>query len=217
MDMLRTHQQASSLVWINGYAGVGKLTVARELVRLYRPGEALLIDNHQLIDPVAARIQRGDPHYYIERQKERQKAFERWVLSGNETQRVFIFTGKSFAGCCRFEARTNSITVDCQSDNELGRDVSKEYQDVAAKSKRQFIPVLLDCDHDENIKRATSVERRISRTTKLAEPDLLKKIRKEEDMLTFGLPSELILDITNLSPAAAARLLHKHIAALNTV
>ena len=109
MDIIRTainrsqaEKRTHPLIWINGYPGVGKLSVARELVRLFKGGEALLIDNHSLIDPVAANFDRDDPQYYIERQKEREYAFERWILHNRKTHRVIIFTGKSFTSCCNF-------------------------------------------------------------------------------------------------------------------
>lgn len=48
-------------IYINGFPGVGKLTIARELQKLLPKAE--LIDNHQLIDPVAAIFERTDPEY----------------------------------------------------------------------------------------------------------------------------------------------------------
>lgn len=64
-------------VYINGYPGVGKLTIAKELryarfmsmliSRLLMPG-ARLLDNHKLIDPAAALFERGAPEYQPLRQ-----------------------------------------------------------------------------------------------------------------------------------------------------
>ncbi|KAI5365851.1 putative P-loop containing nucleoside triphosphate hydrolase [Septoria linicola] len=82
------------LVWINGFPGVGKLTIARELVKFYEQQDVVLIDNHQLIDPVAAKWKRDDPKYYTERRRERLRALGRWVLPAEECQRLVVFTGK---------------------------------------------------------------------------------------------------------------------------
>lgn len=90
---METAKRPMPLVWINGFPGVGKLTVARELLKLYTNKQFVLVDNHQLIDPVAARFERDDPKYYAERRKERQNALERWVLNENETYRLIVFTG----------------------------------------------------------------------------------------------------------------------------
>lgn len=53
------------LVWINGFPGTGKLTIARELINIisgmddgpdHVQPQPLLLDNHQLIDPVEKRL-----------------------------------------------------------------------------------------------------------------------------------------------------------------
>ena len=103
------------------------------------------------------------------------------------------------------------MTADCLADNQRDRDTSKEYIDIAAKSNRLFVPILLQCNEDEHIKRATSFNRRIPTQTKLTDPELLKKIREEETLLTFGIPSEMILDITKESPKEAARAIFRHV------
>ncbi|KAK1766698.1 hypothetical protein QBC33DRAFT_83827 [Phialemonium atrogriseum] len=47
-------------IYINGYPGVGKLTVAKELEKLI-PGSKIY-HNHLLIDPVAPLVERTSPH-----------------------------------------------------------------------------------------------------------------------------------------------------------
>lgn len=48
-------------IYINGFPGVGKLTVAKELQTLLPNAE--VVDNHRLIDPVAAIYERSHPRY----------------------------------------------------------------------------------------------------------------------------------------------------------
>lgn len=55
-----TMAQVPPLLWINGFPGSGKLTIAKKIVKL-SAGDTVLIDNHQLIDPVAAKISRDPP------------------------------------------------------------------------------------------------------------------------------------------------------------
>jgi hypothetical protein len=62
------------LVYINAFPGTGKLTTARALVSLLT--NSLLLGNHTLIDPVAARFSRDHPAYRHERRKERDRAFK---------------------------------------------------------------------------------------------------------------------------------------------
>ncbi|CAK1363973.1 unnamed protein product [Cercospora beticola] len=192
---MESAESPKPLVWINGFPGVGKLTVARELLMLYTKAQVVLIDNHQLIDPVAARLQRDDPEYYVERRKERQKALERWALNRDERHRLVVFT-------------------DYQSKNELSSAVGAEYKDAALRAGRVFIPVVLHCDQSENLKRAVSTERQESGTTKLTDVEILAELRAEHVMLTFDQPTQLGLDVSELSPSVAARKLYEHIACI---
>lgn len=61
---------AAPLVWINGFPGLGKLTIAKILAA--RDTNIILVDNHQMIDPVEAKISRDHPDYQTERQRHRQ-------------------------------------------------------------------------------------------------------------------------------------------------
>ncbi|USW54058.1 Putative P-loop containing nucleoside triphosphate hydrolase [Septoria linicola] len=193
-----SYLQEQPLVWINGFPGVGKLTIARELVKFYEQQDVVLIDNHQLIDPVAAKWKRDDPEYYTERRRERLRALGRWVLPAEECQRLVVFT-------------------DCRSDDELGTAVGKEYEQAAAAAAaasggRVFIPILLLCEEVDNLQRATSTERQGSGTTKLTDLEVVRQLRAQHTMLTFDLPTQLTLDISMLSVAEAALKLYEHIA-----
>lgn len=89
--MPSTKTPAAPLVWINGFPGVGKLTVATEVAA--RIPDAILIDNHKMIDPVAAKFSRDHPEYQSERRKVRQATFQSIVQSQQNRERVVIFTG----------------------------------------------------------------------------------------------------------------------------
>ena len=82
------------LVWINGFPGSGKLTVARVLTDKLRDEKGVLIENHQLIDPVEAKIPREHPDYQKERQLQRRIAFTDYVENVALRSRIIIFTGK---------------------------------------------------------------------------------------------------------------------------
>ncbi|EHK45326.1 uncharacterized protein TrAtP1_003604 [Trichoderma atroviride] len=180
----------SPVLWINGFPGTGKLTIARELARIYIP--SILIDNHQLIDPVAARYSRDHPQYQIERKRRREWAFENFVWEPTRLSAV-IFT-------------------DFQSDNELGTDTAQEYRDAAQKAGRPFIPVYLSCEIEANIMRATSAERAQGTTTKLTCPDTIKDLRTKCKLFQFGDPyEEFHIDTTNLAPREAALMIRAHI------
>jgi hypothetical protein len=80
------------VVWINGFPGIGKLTVSRKIVELVGQDQILLIDNHQLIDPV--KLPRSHPEYQILRKAERTKVFEKYVLKPEACPKIIIFTGE---------------------------------------------------------------------------------------------------------------------------
>jgi hypothetical protein len=81
-------------VWVNGFPDSGKLTVTRVLTELLGKEELILIDKHQLIDPVEAKIPRDHPDYLKERQLQRSIAFTEYVDSAAMRSRTIIFTGR---------------------------------------------------------------------------------------------------------------------------
>jgi len=84
--------KAAPLVWINGFPGSGKLTVATAIAML-REG-VIVLDNHKLIDPVEARISRTHPDYQRERQSYRKAILDEYVCGAAMLSRLVIFTGK---------------------------------------------------------------------------------------------------------------------------
>ncbi|RFU75587.1 hypothetical protein TARUN_6647 [Trichoderma arundinaceum] len=146
---------ARPVVWINAFPGTGKLTIAREFALVHKP--SILIDNHQLIDPVAARLSRDHPQYQTERRRERERAFNRYVLDPASLSKTVIFT-------------------DFQTDNELGQATAQEYWQAAQKAGRPFVPIYLSCDVEANIERATSSERTQGTTTKLTDASIIRDL-----------------------------------------
>ncbi|WQF80681.1 Putative P-loop containing nucleoside triphosphate hydrolase [Colletotrichum destructivum] len=66
-------KEGAPVVWLNGYPGTGKLTVATAL-----------------IDQV--KISRRNPRYWDARKTERRLVFEKYVLSNSHKDRIVIFT-----------------------------------------------------------------------------------------------------------------------------
>jgi hypothetical protein len=82
------------LVWINGFPGTGKHTIAKLFATLLDEGDPLLIDNHSLIDPVEAKFSRDHPNYQQERRRGREAAFKSFVEDPAFRTRIVIFTGE---------------------------------------------------------------------------------------------------------------------------
>jgi len=212
------------LVWVNGFPGSGKLTVLRVLVGLFGVGQVVLIDNHQLIDPVEATTPREHPVYQRQRKLQREKVFHEYVANPEMASCIIIFTGKLSIVCTRvfpeialvlfsggpscMIINTRSLTfrqqTDFQSENELGRSVAREYQSSSATSGRPFLPIIITCDVNENRRRVAASERVSSGTGKLLSVDVLQDLRDRCELFSFKINEEIHLDITNLSPTQAA-------------
>jgi adenylylsulfate kinase-like enzyme len=82
---------AAPLIWINGFPGSGKRTVAMAVAKLHE--NAILQDNHKLINPVEAKMSRSHPDYQKERKLQRELAFEQYVCDPAMFSSMIIFTG----------------------------------------------------------------------------------------------------------------------------
>ncbi|KAF2806103.1 uncharacterized protein BDZ99DRAFT_349075, partial [Mytilinidion resinicola] len=85
------------LIWINAFPGTGKLTISKLLIPLRSPTKAILIDNHQLIDPVSILYARDHPSYQTERKHLRDLAFTSHVEDPSTFHRIAIFTATPLA------------------------------------------------------------------------------------------------------------------------
>src|ERR1700737_2018656 len=152
------HEKAAPFIYINGHAGVGKLSVAQKLVPfLGQP--AKLLDNHLLIDPVAALLERTSKEYQPLRKLVRDTILSAIVNSNELKGTIIIFT-------------------DSQSSNTEGSSVAKEYEEAAKSRGSQFLSFRLECDEDEYLRRAMSEDRKQSRATKLTDEKIIRQLRQ---------------------------------------
>ncbi|KDN69430.1 hypothetical protein CSUB01_05347 [Colletotrichum sublineola] len=183
----------SPFIYINGYPGVGKLTVAKELSKLLP--KAKVFSNHLLIDLAAAVFDRPAEEYQPLRQ-----ALRREVLTS-------IATAKS-------TREVTEIFTDQQSSSNLGSSSARDYQNAASIRGSPFISVVLHCELEQNLTRAAGGDRDKGFNTKLTDPDILRSIREREDIFRFQDEYELELDVTQLSPGEAAAKICDHVAAV---
>ncbi|OIW23597.1 hypothetical protein CONLIGDRAFT_637563 [Coniochaeta ligniaria NRRL 30616] len=177
-------------IYINGYPGVGKLTVARELERILPKSK--IYDNHLLIDPIAELVDRSSPEYNAVRTNLR-----RLILD-------VIATSESTRG-------TTWIFTDSRCTNEVGSSAVQDYVDASEKRDVPFVPVIMTCDPEENARRIVDEGRGKGGRTKLRDMDVLRSIREQEDMYRFGHELELELDVSCLSPQKAAQRIVDHV------
>lgn len=75
-----------------------------------------------------------------------------------------------------------------------------------------FVSVVLQCGLEENLARMAGPSRGVrGYNTKLTDPDILRWIRESEDILCFGGPYELVLDVTRLAAGEAAARVREHL------
>ena len=144
---------AAPLVWINGFPGTGKYPIANQPVSLVGNEKAIIIDNHQLIDPVEEKMARKHPEYQNVRhhpdcQKRRREkrfaVFEQYVEDASMLSMTIIFTGKHSlqrpVAAVLIKRTVLNNMADVQSHNEMGQKVATEYIDAARRSGRPFVP-----------------------------------------------------------------------------
>ncbi|KAF6804264.1 hypothetical protein CSOJ01_10295 [Colletotrichum sojae] len=180
-------------IYINGYPGIGKLTIAKELQS--RLQHSKIYHNHLMIDPIAPIVDRTSPNYQAIRTSLRRHLLD--VIATVE------------------EARPTSwIFTDSRSTSADGKAAAEDYKNAAAKRGVPFIPIILHCDLEENLQRIVHEERCSGQHIKLRDADVLRSIRTEEEIYHFGVEQELDLDITTIESAEAAETILVHIGKL---
>ncbi|EPS35736.1 hypothetical protein H072_10854 [Dactylellina haptotyla CBS 200.50] len=174
-------------IFINGYPGTGKLTVAKELQKILPYSK--VFDHHLLIDAARATFSQSDPEYQVLR-----KAFRTTLLD-------------SINSATAEHASTQWIFTECQSNSHIGTSISHEYLAAAQRRSSQFVSIILTCSLEENLKRISHPTRKTTPRRKLTNREVLKAIRDEEVIHKFGDwigVRELVVDVTKLEPEEAA-------------
>ncbi|KAM3068438.1 hypothetical protein ACMFMG_009577 [Clarireedia jacksonii] len=89
-----TAMAASSLLWVNAFSGLGKLTVAKILTDLLSKEEMILADNEQLIDSAGAKLSRDRPNYQNDRWLQRIAASMEYVFNPITSSKIIVFAGE---------------------------------------------------------------------------------------------------------------------------
>ena len=177
------------VIYINGWPGVGKLTVATALQPLI-PGSQIL-HNHELIDPVENIYPRRSPYYHEKREEYRRYRLKPIAEDPKVRDTVFIFT----------DSQTDHN--DCMSDyTDLGR----------GEHARRFYTVILECEQAENERRLVMSGRGNGVNGKLVDVDVLRKCRAGESSHIFEDTDEIVIDVTHIRAEEAAELISDFVA-----
>lgn len=182
------------IVYINGWPGVGKLTVARELGAKLGAGRTRLVHNHLLIDPAGAVLPRSSAGYQPLRRALRAAVFGSLATAPDTFDFIYVFT-------------------DFQSSDGLGSAVAQEYADAARARGCVFVPIIMTCSVRQNVIRAGGSDRIRDGHGKLTDLNLIMDMRTQEGtgIASFGGDSELELDVTDIKPEEAAKIIAEHV------
>jgi len=166
---------------INGWPGVGKLTVARLLAdRL----DARLVHNHLIVNPAEAVFGRGDGYARL-LGRLRDIMYDEMAAAA---------PGERFV-----------LTDALERGDEYSEDVFRLLAVVAERRAAPLVLVALDCDAEENARRLVSPERAI--LGKLGNTEILSGIRASLELMRPSAEHRLDLDTTELSAASTAEVI----------
>jgi hypothetical protein len=198
-DLLRSAPawRGPIFVYLLGYPGVGKYTIAQELARLGSASHHhVVVDNHyvnNVIFPLvdADGVKPLGPEVWAKVAEVR-----RTVLNTIETvsppEWSFIFT--------------NVLEADEPADRELYEVVRA----LAARRQSHFVPVVLSCSIDELARRVVAPVR--ARRLKWTDANRLRGLVATRKLLAVEDPNGLELDITEQSVAETAEMIADHLA-----
>jgi hypothetical protein len=182
------------MVYLVGFSGTGKLTVARELAL---PLEARVVDNHWINNPIFGlidndRVTSFPTGVWDQVAKVRQAVLDT-VATLSAPRANFILT---HAGC-------DDDADDWEIYNAIVR--------TAERRRAVFIPVRLLCEEAELVRRVVSPER--AQRLKSMDPEAASREARVRNVLKVNHTNQLTLDISAISPQESARLILEHIQA----
>ena len=167
----------SLIVHINGWPGCGKLTIARILAKRLA---GKLLDNHTLLNPAEALFDRSDP------------------LHGSLRTAVRATTLDHAA---QLREGLALVFTDALSDDPTDQATFDEYRVLAARRQARLVSVVLECEHEENVRRLASAGR--AELYKLTRPDVLAELQAKYRLLRPQGIECIEIDISRMSAAEA--------------
>lgn len=131
---------AQPIILLNGWPGVGKDTVAETLSLLIGDNKASLLDWGK---------GRGESFQAIPDNDEVAQKTQRDACFADQVEHPSTFSKMI-------------ICTDCLSDTPLGRRLAQDFQVVAKRANRLLVPIYLECQVEENMRRLQEAERRVS-------------------------------------------------------
>jgi thymidylate kinase len=166
------------IIHINGWPGVGKLTVAREVARKLG---ARMLDNHTLHDVAIRLCDRGTEEYWRLYYQVREVAYG-WIRTMPRDEIIVM---------------TNALLAESEREREAWDAVKR----LAADRSDTLVAVILECSLEENVRRVGSEDRR---HRKMIDPEPLIEWRSKYTLLADGAARSLTIDNSSRSPDQVA-------------
>lgn len=173
------------IIHLNGWPGAGKKTIGAELAKRLH---ARFIHNHLLHDVAIVCAGYDDPDRWKLYETVRSAAYN--VLKTRPAKEVLVMTNALCRGSTREQAAWRHIV------------------DLAMARHVPLVPVILELTPEENFRRLGSEDRQ---GKKLTDHKELASYFAEEILQKPDVPELLILDVTTLSPAEAAKSIIDHV------
>ncbi|WP_205820973.1 chloramphenicol phosphotransferase [Methylobacterium nonmethylotrophicum] len=183
------------VVYLVGFAGVGKLTTALALAKLF---DARVVDNHWINNPIFGLLDTDGvtplPAGVWDQVAKVRSAVLETIATLSAPGASFIFTHEGYDG----DPEDHAI-----------------YRAMASTAERrgaQFVPVRLLCEVREHARRIVLAERAVR--LKCVDPDVAIAAHRSASPLRSGHPNELTLDISASAPHESAARILSHIEAI---
>jgi len=163
------------IIHLNGWPGVGKLTVGRALARKLG---GRLVDNHTLHNVAASLCEHSTREYWHVYYQVRAIAYAR--MRAMPASEVFIMT--------------NALTRESEREKEAWNAIKQ----LASERSDMLIAVTLFCSLEENVRRIQNQDRADNR--KLTDSEPLIAWHSEFSLITDDAPNWSVIDNTNLMP-----------------
>ena len=178
---------AGDIVHLIGFPGVGKLTIAKEIIR-QRP-DFVLVDNHLINNPVFS-VVKADGRTPL--------PAEIWAKT-SQIRAILLDTMATLSPSHLGFVMTNFAVEDEEDKAEC-----RKIKAVAEQRGGQYFPVILTCDVEENRRRIVSPER--GPNLKSVDPNEPDRLHKGTRLLSFeGHLNRIQMDVTHTRPAEAAK------------
>ena len=188
---VETNELTNVVVYLVGFAGTGKLTIARELAPMLN---AKVVDNHWVNNPIFGLLETDGktklPEAAWDRVGEVRRAVHDTIATLSPPHWNFIFT----------HAGSEGDAVDLE--------IYASILSVAERRQALFVPITLTCAEEELVRRVMTPERRDR--LKTTDPDAARLSSRTQRVLAAPHANRLDLDVTSLSALEAAERVHAH-------